>query len=423
MRDLTIVGLNHRSAPVGVRERLSAAGGDLARLDRDMIEVPGVAEAVVLSTCNRVEVVACSQDGARTSPLVAERLFSDSGLKAEECADYFYEYHGRDAVRHVFRVAASLDSMVVGEPQILGQLKDQFETASSEKAAGAILHRVFHKSFSVAKRIRNETGIAARTVSVASTGVDLARSIFESLADSTVMLIGAGDTGETAARHFRSAGVKQIMVVNRTLETAVSLARDLEGTPIPLERLADYLPLADLVVGSSGGGELLNSAAVLAAMRERRGRSMFFIDLAVPRNFSPDINNLDDVYLYDVDDLVSVVEDNRDERRREAVRGEMIVEGEVDRFWQWLERLDVAPTIASLRDVGERVRKEELEKTLARIDGLDDEARAKLDQMTRAIVNKLLHHPTRELRGSGETDEDGWLVAATRRLFSLGDDT
>jgi glutamyl-tRNA reductase len=421
-RELTIVGVNHRSAPVAVRERLAAAEGDLARLDRDMTDVPGVAEAVVLSTCNRVEVVTCCRDARRTSSLVAERLFLDSGLRPEDCADYFYQYHGRDAVRHVFRVAASLDSMVVGEPQILGQLKQQFETAAGEKAAGSVLHRVFHKSFSVAKRVRNETGIAARTVSVASTGVDLARSIFESLAESTVMLIGAGDTGETAARHFRSAGVAQIMVVNRTLEKAVELARSLEGTPIPLERLDQYLPLADLVVGSAGGGELLDAARVRAAMRERRGRPMFFIDLAVPRNFAPDVNELADVYLYDVDDLVSVVEDNLEERRREAVRGEMIVEGEVDRFWRWFEQLDVAPTIVQLRDAGERVRLEELERTLGRLEGLSPEAAAKIDQMTRSIVNKLLHHPTRELRLSSDSGEDDFLVAAVRRLFRLGDD-
>ncbi|MFT4569924.1 MAG: glutamyl-tRNA reductase [Hyphomicrobiaceae bacterium] len=421
-RELSIVGVNHRTAPVAVRERLAAAQGDLARLDREMFDVPGVDEAVVLSTCNRVEVVTCCADGARSAPLVAERLFLDSGVNAEECSDYFYEYHGRDAVRHVFRVAASLDSMVVGEPQILGQIKTQFDTAVNEKAAGAILHRVFHKSFSVAKRVRNETGIAARTVSVAATGVDLARSIFESLADSTVMLIGAGDTGETAARHFRAAGVRKIMVVNRTLETAVELARSLEGTPIPLQRLDHYLPLADLVVGSAGGGELLSEQAVRAVMKKRRGGPMFFIDLAVPRNFAPAINEIDDVYLYDVDDLVSVVEDNLDERRREAVSGEMIVEGEVDRFWQWFERLDVAPTIASLRDVADRIRREELDRTLSRMSELDPEAIAKLDQMTRAIVNKLMHHPTHALRSSGDSGEDGWLVAAARRLFRLGDD-
>jgi glutamyl-tRNA reductase len=421
-RNLAIIGVNHRSAPLDLRERIAAAGDDLARLDRDMLEVPGVVEAVVLSTCNRVEVVACCENTAQTAPLVAQRLFHDSGLHAADCNDFLYQHEGREAVRHLFRVAASLDSMVVGEPQILGQLKQQYDTATAEKAAGAVLHRVFHKSFSVAKRIRNETGIAARTVSMASTAVELAGSIFEDLTGNTVMLIGAGDTGETAARHFRGAGVTQIMVVNRTLEKAVELARELDGTPIPLERLDAYLPLADLVVGAANGGKLLDQKRVAAVMRERRGKPMFFIDLAVPRNFAADINELDDVYVYDVDDLAAVVEDNREERRREAVRGEMIVEGEVDRFWRWFEQLNVAPTIAQLRDLGEGVRIEELSRTMDRLGHLSDEDRKRIEQMTRAIVNKMLHHPTQELRADSEAEDDGWLVAATRRLFHLGGD-
>lgn len=421
-RNLAVVGVNHRSAPLDLRERIAAAGEDLARLDRDMLGIPGVVEAVVLSTCNRVEVVACCNDVSHTSPLVAQRLFLDSGLQTTDCAPFVYHYEGREAVRHLFRVAASLDSMVVGEPQILGQLKQQYDTATAEKAAGAVLHRVFHKSFSVAKRVRNETGIAARTVSMASTAVDLAGSIFEDLERSTVMLVGAGDTGETAARHFRAAGVKQIMVVNRTLETAVEVARQLEGTPIPLERLDAYLPLADLVVGSAHGGQLLDRGRVAAVMKERRGKPMFFIDLAVPRNFAAEINDLDDVYVYDVDDLAAVVEDNLEERRREAVRGEMIVEGEVDRFWRWFEQLDVAPTIAELRDLGERVRIEELTRTLARLEHVGEDDRKRIEQMTRAIVNKVLHYPTRELRADSEADDDGWLVAAARRLFHLGGD-
>jgi glutamyl-tRNA reductase len=283
-----------------------------------------------------------------------------------------------------------------------------------------VLFRVFHKSFSVAKRVRTETGVASKSVSVAATAVDLATSIFETLEGRTVMLLGAGETGEIAARHLQSAGVGQVIVVNRTFENAVDLARELSATPVPLERFRSYLPLADLVVGSSGGGQILGAEDVKTALRERRGTPMFFIDLAVPRNFHASISELDGAYLYDIDDLAAVVEENMGERRREAVRGEAIVEAEVEQFWQWFESLDVVPTIVELREYADSIRRAEVERALAKM-SVGDEDRERIHQMTRAIVNKLLHHPTQVLKGEGSTVEESRLLSAVRRLFGLGD--
>ncbi len=419
-RQLQIVGLNHTTAPVGVRERLALSNGDVQQAVTDLVSRDDVQEAVVVSTCNRVEVVACCHGEGQLAPLLAVPLFKGSGVEADEWEEFLYGYSGREAVRHLFRVASSLDSMVVGEPQILGQLKEHFELSVEAKATGPVLHRFFHKSFSVAKRVRSETGVASRTVSVASTAVDLAGSIFETLDDRAIMLIGVGEMGEAAARHLLGAGVKRVMVANRTFENAVALARTLDGTPIPLERMSTYLPLADLVIGSAGGGRLLEAADVRALMKERRNKPVFFIDLAVPRNFDPAINDVDNAYLYDIDDLGGVVEENLDARQREAIRGEAIVEGEVDTFWQWFEKLEVIPTIVDLREYAERIRNEEFERTLARTKDLEEADRERLDQMTRAIVNKLLHQPTMVLKDEGSGKEESELLTAVRKLFGLG---
>ena len=234
------------------------------------------------------------------------------------------------------------------------------------------------------------------------------------------MVVGAGEIAEAAAHNLVGAGVSRVMVANRTYENAVELARKFGGTPVPFERMSNYLPLADLVVGSAGGGELIGIEAVNGLMRERRNRPVFFIDLAVPRNFDPAINTVDNVYLYDVDDLSSVVDENVGERKREAVEGEAIVEEEVDRFWQWLEQLDVVPTIVALRDHAETVRLDELSKTLARMPDMNEKDRERIDQMTRAIVNKLLHEPTRSLKQERDKKEGMALISSVRELFGLG---
>lgn len=271
----------------------------------------------------------------------------------------------------------------------------------------------------MAKRVRSETGIAARAVSVASVAADLAGQIFAALSERSLLVVGAGEIGEAAATHFVTAGVASVMVANRTFEGAVELARKFRGTPIPFERMSMYLPLADLVIGSSAGGALIDAAEIRRVMRERKNRPVFFIDLAVPRNFDPEINSIDNAYLYDIDDLSRVADENLGERRREAVRGEAIVEQEVDRFWQWFERLGLEPSIVELRDYAERVRSEEVAKTLSRLRSLGNEESERIDSMTRAIVNKLLHRPTSRLRKASVDHDEVALVSALRTLFDL----
>ncbi len=412
-----MVGINHHTAPVEVRERLDLSNGQLESLLDGLLAIAGVDEVVALSTCNRVEVVVCHASSCDPTEDLAASLLGSGGLDADRYRASLFELSGREAIRHVFRVAASLDSMIVGEPQILGQMKEQFALSANADAAGPILHRVFEKSFTVAKRIRSETGIASRAVSVASAAVDLAGKIFESLRGRSVMLVGTGEIGEMTARHFSATGMGRLMVSNRTFEGAVELARNLGGTPVPFERFPMYLPLADLVIGSAGGGVLLDAETVEEALLERKGSPVFFIDLAVPRNFDAAINDIENAYLYDIDDLTAVVEENLGERRRDAIEGEAIVEEEVDGFWSWLEKLELAPTIVELRELAEDIRQQEVERSLRHMPTLGTAERENLELMSRAIVNKLLHTPTSVLK---EESDEAALVSAVRRLFRLG---
>jgi glutamyl-tRNA reductase len=420
-RDLLIVGLNHRTASVAVRERLGfsdeTVGASLVRLRA----VAGVHEAAILSTCNRVELVTCVTSGETGIEGEIEAFLArDRDVERTAFAPHLYLHRGRDAVRHLFRVASSLDSMVVGEPQILGQMKSHYTQAAAAGTSGAVLHKVFHRAFAVAKRVRTETGIAGKAVSVASVAADVTRTIFATLEDKTVMLIGAGKMGELVARHLKSRGAGSIMVANRTFDTAVELARDLAGMPVPFERLAEYLKLADVVVGSAAVADhLVGPAVVQEVLRARQQRPMFFVDLAVPRNFDPAINDLDNVYVYDMDDLGRTSADNAGEREREALRAEAMVETEVESFWRWLGGLEVVPTIVALRDKIEAIRAAELEKALASLQDQAPRHRALLDALTSSIVNKILHAPLSSLKRTAETDGPVDLVASVRRLFDL----
>ncbi len=417
--EILIVGLNHRTASVSVRERLAFVDERLDDANRRLCGLAGVDEAAVVCTCNRVEVVSCGQGDEATSADIVQFLRNEQGEPAEPLEPYLYTYRGRDAVRHLFRVASSLDSMVVGEPQILGQLKEFYARAATVGATGAVLHRCFHKAFSVAKRVRTETGIAGRAVSVSSAAVELAAKIFDRLEDKTAMLIGAGKMGELAARHLLAHGVGSVIVTNRTFDRAVELARELHATPVPFENFPKYLQMADIVIGSTGATDfVLTEQMIVDALRERKNRPMFCIDMSVPRNFDPRINGLDQVYLYDVDDLGRVAEDNRDERGREAEKAEELIAGEVDAFWRWLEHLQVVPTIVALREKVEAIRKGELQKTLAALKDLSPREREALESLTAAIVNKILHAPITRLKQRDHRSE-AFYIDATRRLFDL----
>ncbi len=421
-REILIVGLSHRTAPVEVRERFALADGQLDDAYQRLLSTPGVDEAVIVSTCNRVEVVAASGDPEKAVPGI--RAFLER-LPAEPLplrAEYLFVRPGAEAVRHLFRVAASLDSMVVGEPQILGQLKETYSRAAAIGATGAILHRCFHKAFSVAKRVRAETGIGTRAVSVSSAAVELARKIFDRLEDKTAMLIGTGHMGELAARHLLAHGVAELIITNRTFERALELAREFRGTAVPFEHFAHHLRRADVVIGSTAAEAFVVTARLVqGVMRERNQRPMFFIDLSVPRNFDPGINEIDNVYLYDIDDLEGVIECNLEERQREARRAEELIDREVQAFCAWLESLAAVPTIVALREKCESIRKAELEKTLATLRDLGERERRALDAMTAAIVKKILHAPITKLKHSEDRRTEDYFIDAARRLFDLDD--
>jgi glutamyl-tRNA reductase len=420
-RDILIVGLSHRTAPVSVRERLGFPQADLQPALGRLAALEGVHEAAIVSTCNRVEVVACVEEDARgLDTKISDVLAAERKMAHADFASHLYAHSGREGVRHLFRVASSLDSMVVGEPQILGQVKDHYEEAALAGTSGSVLHRVFHRAFAVAKRVRTETGIAGKAVSVASAAVDLARTIFETFDDKTAMLIGAGTMSELAARHLKSQGVASVMIATRTFERAVALAREFEGVPVPFDRIAEYLKLADVVIGSAGATEyLVTPPLVQEVLRARKQRPMFFIDLAVPRNFDPAINALDNVYLYDIDDLAVAVAGNVDEREREAVRAEAIVEEEVERFSRWLDSLEVVPTIVAIREKVEAIRQRELEKALASLKDQAPRHRELLDSLTSSIVNKILHAPISTLKHYDDRDGTLDLISSARRLFDV----
>ena len=418
-REILIVGVNHRTAPVEVREQINFSNGALDDALRQLLCLGPISEGVILSTCNRVEVVAATADGDNAVEVLTGFLATGEHVAREQLREHLSVYRGREAVRHLFRVAASLDSMVVGEPQILGQLKDFYSRAAAVGSTGTILHRCFHKSFSVAKRIRTETGVATKAVSVSSAAVELACKIFDRLEDKTAMLIGAGTMSELAARHLLAQGLHGIIVTNRTFDRAVAMAREFRGTPVPFEDFQRYLQLADVVIGSTAADTcVLTAADVHTVLRQRKYRPMFLIDMSVPRNFDPSINDIDNVYLYDIDDLGGVAQTNRDDRSREAEKAELIVEEEVDAFWKWLATLDAVPTIVALREKIEAIRAVELKKTLAAFPDLSPLQREALEAMTCAIVNKILHAPLKHLK-EADREREALYVAVARQLFDI----
>jgi glutamyl-tRNA reductase len=423
-KEIVIVGMNHRSAPVEVRESVAFENSYVRDALVRLRGYPTVQESVLLSTCNRVEVIAAVSD-TQAARRDMERFFDQhrAGKSTGDLEQHLYTYRGGEAVRHLFRVAASLDSMVVGEPQILGQLKKFYEAARTAGTVGTVLHRLFHRAFFVAKRVRTETGIASRAVSVSSVAVDLAKRIFDRFDDKSVMLIGAGKMGDLTARQLQRSGVKSLMVTNRTFERAVAMAERMRGSPIRFEDFPGYLKLADLVIGCAAAPEILiDAAAVERVLRERKQKAMFFIDIGDRRNFDAAINDVDNAYLYNIDNLKEVAEENLQERSNEAEKAEEIVAQEVGNFGRWIDSLERTPTIAALRGQFDEIRRRELAKSLSgSLKDLSSEQRRALDDMTAAMINKILHGPISHLKNnaSEDSDEEALYIAALKRLFDL----
>ena len=416
---LFILGVNHRTAPVAVRERLPIA----RRISRTLVcmkdRVASVAEAAILSTCNRVEVVGVATDPESAADHVASFVAEDRGVELSAFSDALYRMHGRDAARHLFRVGASLDSMVVGEPQILGQLKLAYAQAAESGTVGLVLHRAFHKAFSTAKRIRKGTLIGHGAVSISSAAVTLAGQIFDRLSDKTVMLMGAGKMAELTARQLKTIGIESLIITSRTFDNAVMLARELGGTAVPFDAYKPYLKIADMVIGSvSVTKPIITPDEFDTVIKERRYKPMFLIDLGVPRNFDERLNAIENVYLYDIDDLGQVVDKSRAEREKEADKAEEIVEQELEAFERWMAGLDLVPTIKDIRYSIERLRDTELGRNRGWITALDPAERERVELLTRSLTNKLLHRILLGLRQGGNSAADNTYAAeVARRLL------
>ncbi len=421
MRDLvTVVGLNHKTAPVEVREKLSFQEAQLADSFRLLKQLEGVKESAILSTCNRVEVYTVFKSGTSNTEDILHFLSDFHHVPLETFRDCVYALSDTHAIRHIFRVASSLDSMVVGEPQILGQFKDAYGLATQNKATGLILNRLFHKAFSVAKRVRTETRIANSAVSISFAAVELAKKIFDDLSACRVLLIGAGEMCELAAKHFINAGIHEIYITNRTFNRAIALAEDFGGEAVPFTDYDALFEKVDIILTSTGATEPIVTADVVsAAMRKRKNRPMFFIDIAVPRDVEEAVNDLSNVYLYDIDDLKEVVTANQQEREKEARKAEKIIEEEVAHFLRWMDNLEVVPTIRQLREHADAIRKAELQKTLGKLKDLSDKDKQAIDRLTQAIVNKLLHGPSVILKQTEQNGAGGAVVETIRKMFNL----
>ncbi|MGE4292271.1 MAG: glutamyl-tRNA reductase [Desulfovibrio sp.] len=421
-----LTGLNHRTAAVEIRERYALTS--VERFENGLLEACPVREIMALSTCNRVELLCISEHGPESGVDVLGAMHAywagRCNGKVAEIAEHTYSFEGLAAVEHLFTVASSLDSLVMGEPQILGQLKDAYRHAVDCGTARVIINRLLHKSFSVAKRVRTETAVASSAVSISFAAVELARKIFGSFQGKTAMLVGAGEMAELAATHLLNNGVEKLIIANRTLARAQALAANLGGEPIPIENLLDRLAEVDIVISSTGSPTaVIRARDVQSVLKRRKHRSMFFIDIAVPRDIDPDVNGLDNVYLYDIDDLKEVVEENMAQRRDEAVKARALVSEETRAFAHWLTTLDLQPTIVDLLGRAEEVARRELAKTLRRIGDVDEPTRAALETLVLSVSRKVLHEPVcflkRRTREEGAADH---VIVTARRFFNLDND-
>lgn len=412
-----LIGVNHKTAPVEVRERLAIPDARLPEALKRLAEHPGVDEGLILSTCNRVEVLAQTKNGTVDLRGFLRDYFE---LNPTDYEPHLYEYREGEAVRHLFRVTSSLDSMVVGEPQILGQVKEAYATARAVGAVHSQLDLLLTRAFAVAKRVRTETAVGSSAVSVASVAVELAKKIFGSLQGKHVYLVGAGKMSELAARHLLAHGAESIFVANRTYDRAQQLAAKFEGQAILFEQLYETCDRADIVITSTGAphaifrrehGELF--------LGRRKNRPMFFIDIAVPRDVDPEMNKLDGIFVYDIDDLQQAVSSHVDDRRKEAERAEFIITGEVERFQARLLTLDVVPTIVSLQDHLETIRQAEIDRVRARLGTLSPEQELAVEALTRGIVSKIMHTPISALKTAAREQEATTVIDLVRRLFNL----
>jgi len=421
--EIVLIGLSHKTAPVEVRERFSIPQEQVKNFLGQLVALRGVQEGLILSTCNRMEVLVVMEGSDDWGDPLKDFLAGVAGMNRDDLAPYLYTLKGEDAVRHLFRVTASMDSMVLGEPQILGQVKEAYRQAVGSKAVGLVLNKLSHRSFFIAKRVRTETRMASQAVSVSFAAVELAKKIMGNLDDKRAMLIGTGEMSELAAKHLISHGVREIWVTNRTPTRAMEMAQELGGRAVPFEDFPQMLKDVDIVLSSTGSSHYIILKEQLAGViRARKNKPMFFIDIAVPRDVDPTINELDNIYVYDIDDLQGVVESNIEERRKEVLKAEGIVHQGVEAFKDWLASLEVVPTILDLRQRLEKIRQREVAKTLALLKNASEEEQKALDLLTQSIINKILHHPISLLKHQESREQGKLYVDITRKIFRLDEE-
>jgi glutamyl-tRNA reductase len=418
---LVLVGLSHHTAPVALRERINFSR-EASERTLGSLMAQGFSEGVVLSTCNRAELYASAEQPDNAREELTTFLADMHGFDRNELAPHLYSRLDEDAARHLFRVSAGLDSLVVGEPQILGQVKEAYAFAAERQWTGALLNKLFHAAFTVGKRVRSETGLAEGAVSVSYAAIALAKKIFGDLKGRTVLIVGAGEMAKLTGEHLRAQHVRRILVVSRTMEHAAALAEQIEGEAAPWRTLLDALRSADIVVTATGSPvPVLNRADVAAAMRARGNQPLFLVDIAVPRDVEPAAGDLEQVFLYNIDDLQAIVSENLARRTVEVARAETLVVDEVGKFGAWMRSRQAIPTVVALRHRFEAIRQAELKRLEPKLSGLGPDARERVDEVTRLIVEKLLLTPTEQLKTISDVTLVTAYADALNRLFSLAE--
>lgn len=420
MMKILNIGMNHETAPIELRECLATEPGNNNTALSLMRNSEHLKEGFFLSTCNRIEAL-CTTDKLEDAKKTILSLMAEIGGRPEkDFLPNIYFFEDNDAVKHIFRVASSLDSMIVGEPQILGQIKDAYYNATKEKTSGVIINRLMHKAFHVAKRVRTETGISNAAVSISYAAVELAKKIFFELTGKKVFLIGAGEMAELAAKHLVRQGASDITVANRTFERAVKVSESFNGKPVDFKEIPSTLIEADIVITSTASTEyVINNKEIKGLMKKRRNRPLFFIDIAVPRDIDPKVNQIGNVYLYDIDDLKNVIEVNKTQRQQEAVKAERIIQEESIKFEKWIKTLDVVPTIVALKEKAEEIRQAEVQKSFSNMGNMSDEQIKTIELLTVSIAEKLINDPIVILKRKADRSVRDRYIDMTRRLFNL----
>lgn len=414
------VGLNHKTAPVELRERLAVTADEIPGVLNHLTGLSPIREASILSTCNRVEMTVVTHDPDAAIAALHEWYAHKSGMPLEEVIPNLYSHTTHEAIRHLFAVASGLDSLVLGEPQILGQVKASYEQALSAGTAGHILHRLYQSTFAAAKRARSETAIGHQSVNISSCAVELAKRIFGDLSGKTVMLIGAGEMAELAARHLRGNGCTDILVANRTLERAQNLAAEFDGHALTLNQLPDYLDAADIVISSTGANTyVLLPDMMEAAMEKRKGKPVFLVDIAVPRDIDPRLSDISSVYLYDIDDLQQVVQGNMENREKASREAAQLLAEEEEQFLNWLKSLESVPLIRCIQQQGEALREDELQKASRYLKDLSEEQMEAVERFSKSLMKRFLHPTLRTLKKLPEDIEGDLLMGAAKKLFDV----